>query len=324
MANAAARLTALVATALILTAAQASATNRPGVHVTFVPQHVVQGTDARITVAVRPATATCTLEVRYSGGALQSGLAPVVAANGVASWSWTVPTSTQAGPAVAAVKCGRAGSLSRPLVVVGHLVAPKIVVEKTGFSTRPDFAGSTRLSYGLILHNPSASRDAAGVSVQTNFVLADDHLLGTDTQHVSTVPAGSDFALGNTVSFPGPAPIARLEVVVQVDHFAPAATHLPTLANLHLVPQGYSPAWLGSIEGEIQNTDPALTLQMASLTAVVFNAGGDIIGGSNGFFAQTLPPGARAYLKFGNGLDVLPVDGAASELVSISPTWIQP
>jgi hypothetical protein len=323
MANAAARLIALVATALVLTAAQAAATNRPGVHYTFLPQHVVQGTSATIGVAVRPASASCTLQLRYSGGSVQRGLGPVVAANGRASWSWTVPTDVQAGPAVASVHCGRAGAVSGGLVVVGRLVPPKVVVAKSGFSTRPDFSG-TRLSYGLILHNPSGTRDAVNVSVQTNFVLADDHLLGTDTQHVNGIPAGSDFALGNTVSFPGAAPIARLEVVVQVDHSIPAATHLPTLANLHFVPQQFSPQWLGTIEGEIQNTDPALTLQSANLSAVVFDSNGNVIGGGNGFFFQTLPPGARAYLKFGNGLDVLPVEGAASELVSISPTWLHP
>src|SRR5215472_9768448 len=97
-----ARLAALVATALVLTAAQAAATNRPGVHLTL-PAHVVQGTNGTITAAVRQASVTCTLQLRYSGGSVQPGLAPVVAVNGVASWSWTVPTSVQAGPAVAAV-----------------------------------------------------------------------------------------------------------------------------------------------------------------------------------------------------------------------------
>jgi hypothetical protein len=321
MANAG-RFIALVAAVLALTAAQASARSS-GVHVTFLPPHVVQGMNAGISVTVQPASVACTLRVRYSDGAFQSGLASVVAAHGLASWSWTVPTTVQAGPAQAAVRCGRAGSVSRRLVVVGRLVAPRIVVQDTGFSTRTDVGGGTRLSYGVILHDASDTRDAANVTVQTNFVLADDHLLGTDTQHVSGIAAGGDFALGSTVSFPGAAPVVRLEVVVQVDHFAPHALHLPTLANIHLVPERFSPAWLGTIEGEIQNTDPALTLQMASLSAVVFDSSGKIIGGGTGFAGQPLPPGAREFLQLGYGLDVIPVERAASTTVSVSPTWAQ-
>ncbi len=290
-----------------------------GVKLVFVPQHVVQGTSAQVSAQVRPAHA-CSLRVRYSDGSLQPGLAAALPLNGVVSWTWPVPTTAQAGAALATVTCGRAGSVSRRLVVVGRLVAPRIVVTQTGFSTRPSFAG-TRLSYGVILHLDSTARDASSVTVQTNFVLADDHLLGTDTQHVSAIAAGSDYALGNTVTFPGSAPIARLEVVVQVGGFAPHALHLPTLANIHLVPEPSDPAWVGNVEGELQNTDPALTLTSASLSAVVFDASGNILGGGNGYAINALPPGARAFLQIGNGLDVIPSDKAASALVSLVPTW---
>lgn len=309
--------------ALALTAATASA-RTAGIHVAFLPGHVVEGTTARIAVDVRPGSAACTLAVRYAGGALQGGLPRTTAAGGVASWTWDVPTTVQAGLAHATVRCGRAGSLKRAFVVVGKLVAPKIVVSQTGFSTRPFGTTGTRLSYGVILHDDSATQDASGITVQTNFVLADDHLLGTDTQRIDGIGAGSDFALGNTVNFPGAAPIVRLEVVVQVDHFGPHAIHLPTLANIHLVPEVYSPAWLGTVEGELQNTDAAMTLQRASLSAVVFDASGNILGGGTGYAFQPLPPGVRAFLQLSNGFDVIPFDKAASVTVSVSPTWAQP
>jgi hypothetical protein len=317
---AAARLTALAATVLVLAATPASA-NNPGIHVALLPSHVLQGTSTQIALAVRPAGVTCTFSLRYNDGSLQTGLPAVVATHGLASWSWTVPTTSQAGPARAAFRCGRAGSLTRRLVVVGRLVAPRIVVEKSGFSTRPGLLGGTRLSYGVMLHNASQTQDASGVSVQTNFVLANDHLLGTDNQHVDGVAAGADYALGNTVTFPGAAPVVRLEVVVTVDHFGPHVLHLPTLANIHLVPGLNDPAWIGTIEGEMQNTDPALTLRMATLSAVVFDASGNILGGGNGWSMQSLPPGARSFLSIGNGLDVIPSDRAASASVSVSPTW---
>ena len=122
---------------------------------------------------------------------------------------------------------------------------------KQGFSIRPNSFGSgTRLSYGLILHNESGVRDALNINVQVNFVMADDHLLGTDNQHVDGIAAGSDWALGNSVSFPGAAPIVRLEIVILVGSFQAQAIHVPTLANIHLVPQLFDPKWVGTIEGE--------------------------------------------------------------------------
>jgi len=320
---AAARLTVLVATALAVTAASASA-GHSGIRLEFMPRHALEGATARITVGVSPAGATCRLSVRYQDGSLQPGLPSVPATQGRASWSWTVPTSVQAGPALASVRCGGAGAVSRRLVVVGRLVSPKIDVEKTGFSTRPTVGGGTRLSYGVILHNSSETRDATRVVVQTNFVLADDHLLGTDSRSIAGISAGSDYALGNTVSFPGAAPVVRLEVVVQVGDFARHSIHLPTLDNIHIVPKQFDPGWVGTIEGELQNTDPTLTLRLASLSAVVFDADGNVLGGGTGYASQQLPPGAREFLQLGTGFDVIPIAVAATAEVSVSPSWAEP
>jgi hypothetical protein len=319
------RLTVVAAVLLVLASAGTASARSSGIGFTFVPQHAVQGNDARIAVSVRPAAARCSLSVRYQGGTQQLGLNPVIAVSGHASWTWHVPTTVQAGPAKATVRCAGAGSTSRTLVVVGRLVEPKITVAKQGFSIRPNAFGSgNRLSYGLILHNEAAQRDAMAVSVQVNFVMADDHLLGTDTQHIQGIAAGSDYALGNSVSFPAAAPIVRLEIVVQVDGYAKASIHYPTLANIHIVPQLFEPNWIGTIEGELQNTDPAMTLSNAQLSAVVFDSAGNIVGGGNGFTFQPLPPGARLFLQMSSGFDAIPFQNAASTMVSIVPTWKQP
>ena len=195
---------------------------------------------------------------------------------------------------------------------------------KSGFSIRPNSFGSgTRLSYGLILHNESAVRDALSINVQVNFVMADDHLLGTDNQHVDGIAAGSDWALGNSVSFPGAAPIVRLEIVILVGSFVTQSIHIPTLANIHLVPQNFDPKWVGTIEGELQNTDPSMTLRSATLSAVIFDSAGDILGGGGGMAFQALPPGARVTLQM-SGFDVIPFEKAASTMISITPSWQQP
>src|SRR5207244_352232 len=119
-----------------------------GVGITFMPKHVVQGEDARVSVSVRPAGARCTLGVTYQGGAKQQGLAAVAAAGGRATWTWRVPEVVQAGPAQATVRCARAGSVTRSVVIVGRLVEQKITVEKQGFSARAGLGGGTQLSYG--------------------------------------------------------------------------------------------------------------------------------------------------------------------------------
>jgi hypothetical protein len=321
----AARLTAIAVAVLVAASTGTASARSSGIGFTSVPQHVVQGTDARISVSVHPAGVRCTLSVRYQNGAYQSGLSPTIAVGGNASWTWNVPTTVQAGPAKATVRCARAGSRSRSLVIVGRLVEPKITVTKQGFSTRPNpFGDGNRLSYGLILHNAAPQHDAMGVTVQVNFVMADDHLLGTDTQHLDGIAAGSDFAFGNAVSFPGAAPIVRLEVVIQVGSYAKASIHYPTLANMHIVPGLFDANWVGTIEGELQNTDPVMTLRSTSLSVVVFDAAGNIVGGGNGYAFQALPPGARQFLQVSSGFDAIPVAKAASMMISMMPSWQPP
>lgn len=320
----AARLTAIAAAVLVVVSTGTASARSNGIGFTFVPQHAVQGNDTRIAVSVHPAGVRCSMNVRYQDGTQQSGLSPTIATGGHASWTWHVPTTVQAGPAKATVRCARAGSSSRSLVIVGRLVEPKITVSKQGYSIRPNpLGGGNRLSYGLILQN-EARRDAMDVTVQVNFVMADDHLIGTDTQHITGMAAGSDYALGNTVSFSAAAPVVRLEIVVQVAGYAKASIHYPTLANIHLVPETYDPNWVGTIEGELQNTDPTMTLNSAQLSAVVFDSAGNIVGGGTGYAFQPLPPGARQFLQMSNGFDVIPLQDAASTMVSMQPTWQQP
>src|SRR5205085_12030103 len=94
-----ARIMGLVAAVMAVTAGHASA-NTPGITISGMPNHVVQGTDARVSVVVR-SNAHCTLNVQYSGGAAQTGMNAVLGSPSLAyralSWTWTVPTNVQAG-----------------------------------------------------------------------------------------------------------------------------------------------------------------------------------------------------------------------------------
>src|SRR6266567_8804385 len=92
--TAAKRLFPLAFAALVVVGAfTASASGRAaGVHFIWGNSRVVQGNDATVTVAVKPAGARCSLAVRYKGGSRQPGLPIVHAIGSVATWTWQVPS----------------------------------------------------------------------------------------------------------------------------------------------------------------------------------------------------------------------------------------
>lgn len=313
--------------ALLALGVAAPAAARPGhadaVRVGFASQRVVQGNDASISVLVSPAGVRCALAVRYANGARQKGLAPQTAASGRASWRWRVGLGTATGRARATVSCGRAGKVSRRFMVIGQVIPPRITVVKKGFSIRALPYGGTGVSYGLLLANDSQQFDATKIYVLVNFVMADNHALGTATTTVNAIQAGGQYALGGELTFPGGAPIQRLEVVVQVGGHSRPSLRLPALANIHVMPDLYDPAWVGSVEGELHNGQPSLVLQNAQLSAIILDEAGNVLGGGTGYAFATLPPATRQVIKLTSGFKDIPIAHAVSAMVSVQPTWIQ-
>jgi hypothetical protein len=127
-----------------------------------------------------------------------------------------------------------------------RLADPAAPVGREGRLLRTSPRGSADVSYGIIIRNHSPNADALNVRVLVNFVLANKHLLGSASNTISLIPAGSSYALGNNLGFPGAAPIARLEVVIQlagtnrhVGRVAPAR-HAPGLQAHDRRLQGHS------------------------------------------------------------------------------------
>jgi hypothetical protein len=310
--------------ALACTAPAAARTDRAdSVRVGFASQRVVQGNDASISVVVNPAGVRCALAVRYANGARQKGLAPQAATNGRATWRWQVGLGTATGRARATVSCGRAGKVTRRFVVIGQVIPPRIEVVKKGFSIRAKPYGGTGVSFGLLLQNDSQQFDATNVYVLVNFVLADNHALGTTTTTINAIQAGGTYALGGELTFPGAAPIQRLEVVIQVGGHSRPQLRLPAPANIHVVPDQFDPAWVGSVEGELLNSQVGLILQNCQLSAVVFDEAGNILGGGTGYAYATLPPATREVIKMTSGFNDIPIEHAVSAMVSMQPTWVQ-
>jgi hypothetical protein len=318
------RLSALLAAgALVLVFAAAATGRTAGIRFVAGAHRVVQGSDISVTVAVSPAGARCVAAVRYKGGKTQS-LATVTAAGGRASWKWKVARNTTPGPARVYVTCGGAGRASRSFTVIGSVIPPTIHVVKSGWSVRPAPFGGSSVSYGVILANESAQRDALDVKVLVNFVMSDNRLIGSATRRVSDIAAGTEHAVGGELNFPGGAPIARLEVVVVAGGGGPPSRNRPALSAIRVMASPYEPAWAGSVEGEVQNDHPSLTVSRVELSTVVLDAAGNVIGGGHGFASAALPPSSRMFFKITNGMRPIPVGNAASALVSVVPTYKTP
>jgi len=320
------RLLPLALTAAVVVAVFAGAANGRPQSVVFSAgaDRVVQGNPVTIEVLVSPAGARCSLSVRYKNGAKQKGLATVTAAGGHASWTWTVPRKVQTGPARVSVSCAGAGSASRRLMVIGGVLPPKIDVVQTGWSVRTYPYGGSGVSWGVILSNTSKTQDAQSVEVLCNFVMADNRLIGSATQRIADISADSKFATGGMLNFPGSAPIARLEIVVHIGKGGPVTRVKPGISFLRVMPAVLEPQWTGEIDGEVQNDDPAKTIQYVELSGVVFDAAGNILGGGTGFAVATLPPAARMAMKISNGVSPIAYAKAASALVSIVPHYETP
>jgi hypothetical protein len=293
----------------------AAAVLASGPHFSALPTRMVQGNQTTVSVTRGKG---CVLQVRYADGKRQ-----LLGAASAGRWRWIVPGDASTGPAAVSVACARGGSAARTVMIVGDVIPAKIGVARTGYSIRPLTYGGTDVSYGVLLQNTSPAQDALNVQALVNMVDASNHVIGSAGTSIGMIPAGSTYALGGSLSFPGAAPVVRLEVVLQIGGHQKAGALLPALANVHPVPSPYDTGWVGTVEGEVTNGFPKLILQRATMSAVILDAGGNILGGGTGYVFNSLPPGSREFFQLSQGFNAIPVDKAASALVSVTPSYSQ-
>lgn len=204
--------------------------------------------------------------------------------------------------------------------------APKIVVDRQGYSQRPAKTGtSSLLSYGLLLRNSSPSEDAENVYVIVNAETATGDLVGSRAETIAVIPAGGTWALGNSINLRTQVPVARLELTIRVGAHEPKSAHvLPDFANVHPVPSLSDPGYVGEVDGEILNDTTPLTLSSARLSIVVLDRAGNPLGGGTGSSIAALPPGSRFVFTAHSGFSAIPLDQAASVLVSVEPRYSTP
>jgi hypothetical protein len=162
--------------------------------------------------------------------------------------------------------------LAAPLPAAARTGAKPVVrVLHTGASGR--ISGTAQyFSYGVVLRNASATKDAFGVKVRV-FVLGDAGLVGVYVTTIPFIPAGSTFYLGNE-----PASMSTVQratgvrAVVAVGGTGKASGSLP--------PATASPPQGGRIHGTLANHyKRGIVAGRTKLYAVYYDGGGKVIGG---------------------------------------------
>lgn len=294
-----------------------------------VPGVVHQGEKATFSVPVAGAGA-CSLVITYESRTVQRAgrRSP---RNHAVSWVVTVPRDAEVGVAHWTVVCGSRGPQNGMFFVFparsttpgGPKATPKIVIDKQGYSQRPDrFGAGSLLSYGLMLRNTSSSEDAKSVYVLVNMVDATGQLLGSESRTVALIGSAATFAYGDSLQLRTQIGVARLEITVRVGAHEPKLAHpSPTFTNVHPVPAPYDPGWVAEVDGEVVNAVPTLTLANAQLSIVVFDPAGNVIGGGTGATSAAVPSGSRFVFAAQSGFAALPIDKAATAIVSAEPTY---
>ena len=311
--------TALLASLAALCAVPAGATALDAgssLRIAFLPQKTFRGQNAKLTVVAKPAGVRCTGRVVYADGQRQ-GLARTTARRGKATWTWRVPLNVKLGAATVNASCARAGSVSRTITVAGAPTEPaRVEVEKEGFSQRVK-SGRREVSYGIVLANVSPENDALNVTVHVNFLDPTNTVLETDLTKVTTVGAKAQHFLGGSVTIPEGIPVSKLETIVRIGAQEPKRLKVPELTDYRILAARYDPGWVAAVMFQALNDEPLLQFSSPKISAVIFDADGNVIGGGTGSASTPLPPLIRAQYDASSGLSAIPFDRAASAGVSV-------
>ncbi len=273
--------------------------------------------------------AVCAAIVHYADGGLQMG-APKHARDGQLAWSLIVPTNAALGVGHWTVRCGIGIEKNGSFVVAAGGAAtgptgdaPKIAIDKQGYSQRSDsFGTGSSVSFGLLLHNTSPTQDAMAVYVLVNMVAADGQLVGSFTRTVSLIAAGDTFAFGDSLQLRTQVAVAKLEVTIRAGAHQLKQPHAtPEFANVRILPNTSDPGWVNEVDGELLNDTSTRTLASASLSIVLLDADGIPVGGGTGSTFSPLPAGSRIVFTAQSGFTAVPLVRALTPVVSAEPSW---
>jgi hypothetical protein len=322
---------------IVLCILAAGATSAAGAPWNVTPLHAAgispglihRGQRTTIHVSAGKPGVSCVAALRFADGKTKTLPARRSRSTGV-SFTVLIPRTAAMGAGRWHVTCG-VRSTSGSFIVTGVQSTtgadqPKVVVDRQGFTQRPDKTGTgSLLSYGVVLRDSSPTEDAQNVYVIVNMVAPDGELVGSKSQNVKLVPAAATFALGDSLRLRTQAPVSRLEITIRVGAHEPKQQHdMPEFANIRLLPSAFDPGWVSEVDAEIVNVDTPKTLASANVSLVVLDSAGNPLGGGHGYSTASLPSGSRFVFIAQNGFNSIPLDKAASVLISTEPTYTAP
>jgi hypothetical protein len=281
--------------ALVLSFHDAAAMTN-AVRVRVVPAAVGAGKSIVIAASVTPSTSTCRPTLKSPSGSARA-LASKKAHGSRVSWTWLVPKAAAPGRWTATVACAGAGKASARFTVLRAAPSPpppgipaKLEVEKHGFGVEA-FSDSTFVGYGAVIRNLSPDEDALDVTVLVNVIGSSGQILKSEADFYEVIPAAATYYAGGLILInQGNAAVARIEVNVSFRERAKKAIALPPVSNVRVQSDQLG---IAEVAGELQNTATKPLSYLSNITAVVFDAAGNVLGGGLGFLEADVQPGGR-------------------------------
>jgi hypothetical protein len=245
------------------------------------------------------------------------------------AWAYRIPAKAPLGPAQWSIRCGtgiynyNGGWLIAPAGITVGPKPPPPVVSKQGFSQRPDaFGTGTAVSYGFLIRNPALKKDAKNVTVTISFVAGSGNVIGRKTVTVARVGAGETFALGGSTELGTQTDVKKLSASLRVGSYVKAVTMpRPRVASANIVDSTTDPGWVGEVDGELANDNSQHTLTRASVSIVVLDGSGRILGGGTGSLTRPLASGASGPFVARVGFAAIATSAAVRPVVSVVPSY---
>jgi hypothetical protein len=234
-----------------------------------------------------------------------------------ATMTVNVSASTGSGSYPITVKGTGIGATHTTTVVLKVLIPAKVVAVKSGLSSRVG-CSYCYISYGIVLENVSPDEDAKSVTVTLNFLDANGLIVRSTSGDVGPIPAGTKYYWGGYITFipssTSPLPV-RLDLAsAKINEHQPKAIGgLPPVSNISVTDNSGN----AHVLGEFTNPYTGTISRFADVTAVCFDAAGNVIGGGSGNPNASVTPGGRT--GFDVTIEALSASQIASAQVSVEP-----
>ena len=151
-----------------------------------------------------------------------------------------------------------------------------LVISKQGFGVSDE---THEVGYGFIVENPNADQPFESSLYQVSAYDDSGNVVGADNGIMSLILGGQKLGVGGTISVPDGHFPTRIEVqVLKGDPSSTSATQIFSTENVKFVPDSY----FSKITGVVKNlTDQ--TLDNVEVSAIAYDASGNIIGGGYGY-----------------------------------------